>query len=49
MQGPTKNHMSDVGSLYIIIIIIIIIASECAKRKRWIVEDAVWASEGILA
>ena len=25
MQGPTENHMSDVGSLYIIIIIIIII------------------------
>ena len=51
MQGPTENHMSDVGSLYIIIIIIIIIiiASECAKRKRWIVEDAVWAIEGILA
>lgn len=25
MQGPTENHMSDVGSLYIIIIIIIFI------------------------
>ena len=24
-------------------------ARECTKRKRWIVEDAVWASEGILA
>ena len=25
MQGRTENHMSDVGSLYVIIIIIIII------------------------